>query len=104
MADMIKVSPDLLNSTASEFSGEGTQVQTLTGQMMELINGLSGVWTGSASEAYLTKFRALDDDMQKMFRMVQEHSKDLQDMAAAYSQAETANAEAAQALSADIIV
>ena len=42
--------------------------------------------------------------MDKMFRMVQEHSTDLQEMAAIYIDAESTNAEAAQSLSADVIV
>ena len=43
-------------------------------------------------------------DMDKMFKMIQEHSTDLQEMAAAYISAEQANAEVAQSLSSDVIV
>jgi hypothetical protein len=42
--------------------------------------------------------------MDKMFKMIQEHSTDLQEMAAAYISAEQANAEVAQSLSSDVIV
>lgn len=104
MEGMIKVSPDLLNRTAAEFSEEGTQLNTLTNQMIELVQSMTSTWQGEASTAFITKFKGLEDDMQRMFRMVQEHSRDLQEMAAAYASAEQQNAEIASGLSADVIV
>ena len=95
---IIKVNPDILNSTASEFGGQATSLQNLTGQMMNLVTGLSSAWQGEASTAYIGKFQGLQDDMDKMFKMIQEHSTDLQEMAAAYISAEQANAEVAQSL------
>ena len=43
MEGMIKVAPETLASTASEFGGQATQLQGLTTQMMELIESLEGV-------------------------------------------------------------
>ena len=57
MEGMIKVAPETLASTASEFGGQATQLQGLTTQMMELIESLSASWNGEASNAYLAKFR-----------------------------------------------
>ena len=101
---IIKVNPDLLNSTASEFGGQATALQNLTGQMMNIVSGLTSAWQGEASTDYIGKFQGLQDDMDKMFRMIQEHSTDLQEMATAYINAEQQNAEVAQSLSADVIV
>ena len=101
---IIKVNPETLNSTASEFGNQASSLQNLTGQMMSLVTGLSSAWQGEASTAYIGKFQGLQDDMDKMFRMVQEHSTDLQEMAAAYIDAETKNAELAQSLAPDVIV
>ncbi len=101
---IIKVNPDLLNSTASEFGGQATSLQNLTNQMMTIVTGLTSAWQGDASTAYIGKFQGLQDDMDKMFRMIQEHSTDLQEMAAAYIDAESKNAEAAQSLAPDVIV
>ena len=72
--------------------------------MMDLIKSLSASWNGEASQAYLAKFKALQPDMDKMYRMVQEHSQDLQDMAQAYIQAENANVEATQSLLVNVLV
>ncbi len=100
---IIKVSPELLSSTAADLGGKAAQLQTLTGQMLELADGLTSAWQGEAATAYITKFHQLDDDMQKMYRMIQEHSADLTEMAAAYTQAENQNAELAQSLVAEVI-
>lgn len=104
MEGIIKVSPQLLTSTASEFSSQGTAINSLTGEMMNLITGMSATWEGEAAAAYITRFKGLEDDIQKMVRMVQEHSADLEEMAQVYAQTDTANAEEANSLSSDVIV
>jgi WXG100 family type VII secretion target len=104
MEGILKVSPEILINTADTFSTEGSQIGTLTTQMMELVTGMSGLWTGEASQAYITKFQGLEDDIQKLIRMVQEHSTDLQTMAQQYQTAEEQNAQLAQSLSADVVV
>ena len=104
MEGIIKVSPEQLASTAAEFGGQATQLLALTTQMMELISSLSASWNGEASQAYLAKFKALQPDMDKMYRMVQEHSKDLQEMSATYQNAERANVDATQSLLNNILV
>lgn len=104
MEGIIKVSPQLLTSTASEFSNQGKVISNLTGEMMNLITGMASTWEGDAATAYITKFRGLEDDIQKMIRMIQEHSSDLQEMAQIYSEADMANAEEANSLSSDVIV
>lgn len=104
MEGNIKVSPQLLTSTASEFSSQGAAISNLTSEMMNLITGLSAVWEGDAASAYITKFRGLEDDIQKMVRMVQEHSTDLEEMARIYTDADTQNMEEANGLSSDVII
>lgn len=104
MEGIIKVSPQLLTSTASEFSSQGTAVNNLTGEMMNLITGLAASWEGEAATTYINKFKSLEDDIQKMVRMIQEHSSDLEEMARIYADADAANAEDAGGLSSDVIV
>ena len=54
--------------------------------------------------AFLTKFLGLQDDMQKIVRMVQEHADDLSRIAASYLKAEQENVSDFSGLSADVIV
>ena len=104
MDGIIRVSPQLLTTTASEFANQGSAVSNLTNEMMSLITNLTNTWEGEAATAYITKFRGLEDDIQKMVRMVVEHSRDLEEMARIYMEADNANADEANSLSADVIV
>lgn len=99
----LKVTPDTLINTANEFNGTGTQINNLTQQMLSIVNSLKSTWQGEAATAYSSKFNALEDDMQKMHRMIQEHVTDLNEMATNYKAAEAQNMDAATALPADVI-
>ena len=78
---------DLIN-TAEQFGESGNRIANVTGEMMSLITNLSGVWTGSTSEYYISKFTALDDDIGRMLGMIAEHVSDLEEMAQNYISAE----------------
>lgn len=103
MTGQLLVTPEQLISTSNEFSSTNTQVKTITNQMLEIIKGMSATWEGEANTAYLNKFNQLSDDMDKIYRMINEHVEDLQEMAANYQQAENTNIETAGALAGDVI-
>ena len=101
--DSLKVTPEQLISTSEEFNAAGGQIRTLTSNMTSLVDGLKGAWEGEAATAFNTKFHQLDDDMQKMYRMIDEHVKDLQEMARQYIDAENAAQDMANSLAGDVI-
>lgn len=103
MDGIIKVDPQKLISTAEEFSGTGNQVKTLTDNMVSIIDSLKSVWEGEAATTYNTKFHQLQDDMDKMNRMIQEHVKDLNEMAQQYITAENTNIDTGNSLAGDVI-
>ena len=103
MDGIIKVDPQKLISTADEFNGTGNQVKSLTDNMVSIIDSLRSVWEGEAATTYNTKFHQLQDDMDKMYRMIQEHVKDLNEMAQQYITAENANIETGSSLTGDVI-
>lgn len=103
MDGIIKVDPQKLISTADEFNGTGGQVKGLTDQMVSIIDSLRSVWEGDAATTYNTKFHQLQDDMDRMYRMIQEHVKDLNEMAQQYITAENANVETGNSLDGDVI-
>lgn len=101
MERTLKVTPEELIKTSQEFSLRGRTISTLTSEMVKMVSGISnGLWIGLASEAYLAKFKQLDEDILKINAMIQEHVNDLQIMASTYAQAEQSNIESASALSA----
>lgn len=103
MEGILRVTPDKLISTANEFNATGAQVRSLTQNMLDTVNSMQTVWQGEAASAYQTKFNSLQDDMEKMNRMIEEHVRDLNEMAVNYRQAEAVNTENSNALSGDII-
>ena len=104
MNGILRVTPNELITMANDFSGKGSTVSSLTSEMTNLVVGLSSIWEGDAAAAYTAKFRGLDDDIQLMNRMIQEHVTDLEQMANTYSQAESANLSEIETLSSDVIV
>lgn len=104
MEGILKVTPEKLIQTSGEFEASGGQIKNLTGEMLSLINGLNGVWQGEAALAYQGKFENLSADMEKLYRMVQEHAGDLQEMAVQYQNAESGNTEQGNSLRNGVVV
>ena len=103
MEGQLKVTPQDLISTSSDFRGKGISVQSLTQEMLSLVAGLSGSWEGDASGAYTKKFADLSGDITKINNKIKEHVEDLQEMARQYQTAEDANTEAHNAMSSTYI-
>ena len=103
MEGILKVTPEKLMSTADEFQTTGGQVRSLTQEMISIVDSLKSSWEGEAATAYSTKFHQLEDDMEKMHRMIDEHVKDLNEMANQYKTAESANVDTSSALTGDVI-
>lgn len=103
MEGIIKVTPEKLISTAEEFNTANAQVQNLTQQMLATVDSLKSAWEGEAATAYSTKFHQLEDDMNRMHSMINEHVTDLKEMAQQYQAAEQANTEVGNSLAGDVI-
>ena len=105
MQGVLKVSTAKLTSTASSFQSTGNTVKNLTSQMTTTVKALTGqVWSGDAATKYVSQFNGLQDDINRIIKMINEHVNDLQTMAKAYESAEQKNATAAGTLSSDVIV
>lgn len=103
MTGTLRVTPEKMISTAQSFSSSAGTIQNLTSSMLSTVESLSGTYAGEAATAYYTKARGLQESINKMIRMVNEHSMDLQEMAQELQNAERAAQEAAAALQTDVI-
>lgn len=103
MNGTLRVTPEKLISAASEFNNCASVVKGLTSQMTSMVDSLNNVWSGDAATAYKGKFHQLDDDIARFIKMIQEHVKDLQEMARVYKQAEMEAKEASSSLPTDPI-
>ena len=105
MTGTLKVSTQKLISTANQFQGHGNQIKHITQQMTATVNSLSGhIWNGDAANAYKKKFASLQDDINRMVKMINEHVTDLNAMAQQYNTVEQANINLGNSLSGDVIV
>lgn len=103
MEGILKVKPEQLEAAANEFSATAGTVGNITSQMTSLVKDLASTWTGDAATTYAAKFNALNDDIQRMIAMINEHSADLIEMASTYKSAEQANAALANSLLENVI-
>lgn len=104
MNGMIKVTPERLMTAAQSFATQSAKLNDTTEGMLELVSGMNCFWQGEASQAFTNRFSMLRDDMCSMYRMVQEHARDLEQMAENYRETEERNEAEVQDLSADVII
>lgn len=91
MEGILKVSPEKLISTASEFSNCGNAIKNITTEMTSTVNGLSAVFSGEDADAYKAKFNTLQGDIEKVYALVQKYSTNLTEMAQNYTGAVNKN-------------
>ena len=103
MEGILKVTPEKLIQSSGTFATTGTQVKNLTGEMMILVDSLQGIWLGEASGTFLTRFKTLQTDMDKLYRMNAEQSQDLTEKSGHYQRAESGNMEQGIGLESNII-
>lgn len=103
MTGSLLVTPEKLIETSNEFSGCMAQVQSLTTSMMDLVRNMNSFWEGEAATAYLNKFNELQDDIQRIHTMINEHVTDLNEMASIYQRAESKSQEISGALSGNVL-
>jgi len=99
----LRVTPEKLTAEAQNFASSSTAVRNNTTEMLNIVKELQGSWAGEAATAYYNKLNGLNDNMEKIHKMINEHSKDLTEMAQGYSAAEKANAQTASSLKENIV-
>jgi len=104
MTGVLRVEPEKLISTAQQFSQSASSVQGITSNMLETVQELKATYAGEAANTYYTKAQSLQESINKMIRMIQEHSTDLQTMASFYQEGVRTAQEEAASLKTDPIV
>ena len=88
MANTIRVTPERLRTSANTFSQTANSIKSTTMRMTEIVNGLSGrIWSGEAATAYKSKFSGLQDDINRLVKLVNDHSTHLNAIADEYARA-----------------
>lgn len=103
MEGILRVTPERLSAASSEFASTAATVNQLTQEMLQVIRSTNSIWQGEDATAYTQKFNSLDEDMQQMYRMITEHSTDLQEMATNYTNAIYDTTETANSMKTNVI-
>lgn len=104
MTGNLRVTPEKMISVSTQFQQSDSTVNSLTRSMLDIAAQLNSSWAGEAATGYYTKLKGLDSDMQKLHKMIQEHTSDLQEMAKTFQKAEQANLQTANSLKTNEIV
>ena len=102
MAGILKVTPEKLTQAANEFANSGKNINSMTAEMMSIVESLKSVWQGNAASEFVGKFTGLRDDIEKINRIIEEHVNDLNQMAIEYQNAEDASSEESAQLVSDV--
>ena len=104
MANKIKVTPEKLKQTASDFNQISLDIKRTTSQMMSLVTGIShSVWSGEAGSQFISRFRGLENDTEKMRKLVSTQVSHLNTIAQQYASTESEARQAAAALKNNVI-
>lgn len=101
---ILRVTPEKMISISGQFGNSNNTVKNLTTGMLNIASELKPVWSGEAATAFYAKLNGLQGDMNKLHKMIQEHTEDLAQMAKTYQTAERANQATASSLKVDQIL
>ena len=65
MADVLKVTPEELRNTASQFKTYQGNMQTAYLQMSDAVRTLDGTWNGDASEQFKAQFDSMYNNLKQ---------------------------------------
>ena len=104
MADTIRVTPKELQDKAQMMENAGNEIRTLSQNMTAKVTELTGrIWSGEAQQAYVTRFKTLQEDIERLNKLVSDEAQHLYTIAAEYSTTEETNISASGNLSEHVI-
>ena len=103
MNTMLKVTPEKLIETASEFAGCEQRIRSITQEMVSIVDGFKPVWQGEAATGFSMRFYSLRDDMERLYALIRKHSEDLMSIANEYRQAESESRNMAESLATEAV-
>lgn len=101
----LKVTPEELKAKSTSVSKIVTQMKREYDNLNSIISKTGSYWTGDGGNSHRGKFSEQKDDVDEMFRRINEHIVDLEKMAGVYTSTETAiKTEIGDVLPSDVII
>lgn len=89
MAQIIKVTPEILKESASAISGLAREYQDLYQKLYGLARGLTDIWSGEDNKAFVERINGFEDDLITMYDLLNKYVKYLNDTAKSYEDTQT---------------
>ena len=103
MEGNFKVSPQEIQIIADEFGDRGNRIVVLMNEILGVVEGIGSCWEGDVALIYINKFKGLQQDINSMNKMIQNHVQDLSEMAKNYTKIEKQSQELQVELFGDVI-
>lgn len=81
----IRATPEEMEVKAQEVLKEVSTMMREYEDMNRLVERTSGYWNGEAAELHRKRFREMQDEVQTMFQCLNDHAKNLEQIAAVYT-------------------
>ena len=72
MANQIRITPDQMRGTASEYRTQASNVESVITKLDNLLQNLQGEWEGQASESYASRYQQLRPGFVKAQELINE--------------------------------
>ena len=98
MAQRIMVTPELLESTAKEIENLAGEYRTQYNELYTTTGNLASTWSGADNVAFVNQIEGFKDDLENMFRRMNQYAEYLRTTAKAYRDTQEAVARQARTL------
>lgn len=102
MEAALKVDPQVVLSKSGDMKNIRTNLSSIMQQLEDKIRSLTNTWESEASTAYQTQFGKIHKDIEEMLHIVDEYTRDLDEIAQNYMTAEQRVQQASSALPGDV--
>ena len=104
MADTIRVTPKELQDKARMMENAGNEIKNLSQNMTAKVTELSGrIWSGEAQQAYVNRFKSLQEDIERLNKLIADEAQHLYTISAEYTKTEETNVTESGNLSEHVI-
>ena len=104
MDAVLKVTPEKLIETATEFQNTEAGIRSLTQEMISIVDSFKPIWQGEAATGFANRFASLSDDMEKLYAIIRKHADNLTEMANEYRLAEEESSNLAAGLATEAVI
>jgi WXG100 family type VII secretion target len=98
----LKVDPQVVLSKSGDMKNIRSSLSTIMQQSEDKIHSLTNTWESEASTAFQTQFGKIHKDIEEMLHIVDEYTRDLDEIAQNYTTAEQRIQQASSALPGDV--